>query len=44
MYKFDRIFFPTDGPIYSASALVNGNGIVPNKWQAITWTNDDPVS
>ena len=26
---------PTD----NKSALVSGNGLVPNRWQAITWTN-----
>ena len=25
------------------SAFISGNGSVPNKWQAITWTIDDPV-
>ena len=22
----------------------SGNGLAPNRWQAITWTNGDPVS
>ena len=24
-------------------SIGSGNGLAPNRWQAITWTNDDPV-
>ena len=35
--------FVLDGPIENKSALVQVNGLAPNRWQAITWVNVDPV-
>ena len=28
---------------WQSVSIGSGNGLAPNRWQAITWTNDDPV-
>ena len=41
-----RIFYSNFTEVCSIdnkSSLVQGNGLVPIRWQAIIWTNDDPV-
>ena len=30
-------------PIDTAVSIDSGNGLVPNKWQVITWTNDEAL-
>ena len=35
--------FVYDGPINNKSAFGSGNGLVQNRWQAITWTKDGLV-
>ena len=35
--------FVNDHLIYNKSALVEGNGLVQNRQQAIIWTNAEPV-
>ena len=43
-YNIDKnsLNFVPKGPIDNKSSLL-GNSLAPNKRQAITWTNDDPV-
>ena len=36
-------FVPDDAIDNKKYSFVWGNGLVPNRQQAITWTNDDPL-
>ena len=31
------------GSNWQLVSIGSGNGLAPNRWQAITWSNDDPV-
>ena len=41
-YDFTKVC--SQGPKWQWSNIDSDNGLVPKKWQAIIWTNDDPVS
>ena len=42
LIKISLIFFPK-GPIDNKHSIGLDNGLAPNRWQAIIWTNADPI-
>ena len=35
--------FVPEAPIYNNPGICSDNGLVPKRWQAIIWTNVDPI-